>query len=296
MPAEATQSLRVNPADLPQERVIFGSTASMREIRAKVEDALGNRSPLLIQGESGTGKELIGLFIHAHSILSTGPFVKLNCAAMSNGLLGGELFGVEKDILSGTAECKRGALETAEGGTLFLDEIGEMDLALQTRLLGVLRDGRFSRVGGREELVAHLRVICAARCDLKAAVALNSFRQDLFSSLNSNRIQLPPLRERREDIPLICNYLLEKLAHIYGKPTLKPSESALEILQQWRWPGNMRELENWIARIVVFGTEEVLGPEFARQLASMSTVSQRKHRVVRLRVGMTKRWRRPHGG
>lgn len=296
MSAEATQRLRVDPAELPHEAVIFGSTAAMRKIRVKVEEALGNSAPVLIQGESGTGKELISLFVHAHSIPSGGPFVKLNCAAMSSGLLEAELFGAEKDAFPGAAECKKGALEIAEGGTLLLDEIGEMDLELQARLLGVLRDRRFSRLGSREERVAHLRVICAARSDLGAAVARRAFRQDLLSRLNSIRIQLPPLRERREDIPLICNYLLEKLAHSYGKPALKLSGSALEILQQWRWPGNLRELENWIARIVVFGTEEVLGPEFTRQLASMSTVGQRKHRVVHLRLGTAKRARKPHGG
>ena len=296
MSAEATQSLRVDTAEMPRESVIFGSTALMRKIRVKVEEALGSTKPLLIQGESGTGKDLISLFVHAHSILSAGPFVKLNCAAMSNGLLEAELFGVEKDASTSAAECRRGALEAAEGGILFLDEIGEMDLASQAKLLGVLGDGHFSRVGGRGELVAHLRVICATRCDLEAAVARRAFRQDLFSSLNSIRIQLPPLRERREDIPLICNYLLGKLSHIYGKPELQLSESAFEILQQWRWPGNTRELENWIARIVVFGTEEVLGLEFARQLASMSTIGQRKHRIVHLRAGAAKRTRRPHGG
>jgi len=296
MSPEATQSFRVDPVELPSEAVLFGSTASMRKIRVKVEDALGNSIPLLIQGESGTGKELIGLFVHAHSILSGGPFLKLNCAAMSNGLLEVELFGAEKDAAPGANECKKGALEVAEGGTLFLDEISEMDLELQSRLLGVLRDGHFSRVGGKEKLVAHLRVICAARNDLEAAVTRRAFRQDLLSSLNSIRIQLPPLRDRREDIPLICNYLLEKLGRSYGKPTLLLSESALEILRQWRWPGNMRELENWIARIVVFGTEEVLGLEFTRQLASMSTVGQRKHRIAHLRVGTARRTRRPHGG
>jgi len=296
MTREATQSFRVDRAELPHEAVIFGSTAAMRKIRVKVEEALGRSVPMLIQGESGTGKELIGLFVHTHSALSDGPFVKLNCAAMSNGLLEVELFGIEKGAIPGAAECKRGAMEIAEGGTLFLDEISEMDLELQARLVGILRDGHFSRVGGREELVAHLRVICAARSDLEAAVARRAFRQDLLSILNSIRIQLPPLRERREDIPLICNYLLEKLAHSYGRPTLKLSESALVILQQWRWPGNMRELENWIARIVVFGTEEALGLEFTRQLASMSTVGQRKHRIVHQRAGTAKRARRPHGG
>jgi transcriptional regulator with PAS, ATPase and Fis domain len=296
MSAELTESVRIEPSELPSEAVIFGSTAAMRDIRASVEDALHNSSPVLIEGESGSGKELVGMYLHAHSTLCDGPFVKLNCAAMSNRLLEGNLFGYENGAFPGVKAGKKGAIELAESGTLFLDEISEMDWESQTRLLGVLRDGHFSRIGGSGDLVTRVRVICATNRDLELAVARRTFRLDLLSGLNRVRVRLLPLRERREDIPQLCEYLLEKMARNFKKPAPKLSDTALRLLQQWKWPGNMRELENWIARIIIFGTEEVLGLEFSEQLRAMSTVGQRHHRIAHLRSGVARRARRPHGG
>ena len=289
MSAEATESL---PTELPSEAVIFGCTAAMREVRAKIEIALCNATPVLIQGESGTGKELVARFLHANSMQSGGPFVKLNCAAMTGNLLRGELFGYEQGAFPGIKESKKGALEHAEGGTLFLDEVSEMGWELQASLLRVLQDGHFSRVGGGEELAAQVRVICSTRSDLDVAAARFSFRQDLLSFFSDFRVRLLPLRERRADIPLLCDYLLDKLARSYRKAAPRLSRPALQILQEWDWPGNMRELENWIARIVVFGTEEVLGLELSRQLAVMSAIEPRHHRIAHSRSGIIKRVRR----
>ena len=296
MSTELTESLRIEPAELPSEGVIFGGTAAMREIRATVEIALRSNLPVLIQGESGSGKELVGRYVHAHSILCDGPFVKLNCAAMSSSLLKENLFGYEKGAFPGVKETKKGVLEIAEGGTLFLDEISEMDWESQTRLLGVLRDDRFTRIGGSEDFVVHVRVICATNIDLELAVARQTFRQDLLAGLSRIRVRLLPLRDRREDIPQLCEYLLEKFARKFKKPVPKLSDPALQILQQWKWPGNMRELENWIARIIIFGTEEVLGLEFSCQMAAMSAAGHRHHRIAHLSSGMVKRLRRPRGG
>jgi DNA-binding NtrC family response regulator len=268
----------------------------MREVRVTVEAALSNNIPVLIQGESGTGKEMVGRFLHAHSIFCAGPFVKLNCAAMPSNLLEGELFGYEKGAFPGVKESKKGKIEIAETGVLFLEEVSDMGWDLQAKLLAVLQDGRFTKVGGSEEVSARMRVICSTRSDLDAAVARYAFRNDLLSRLSLIRIRLLPLRERREDIPLLCEYLLDKLARIYKKAPPRLSAPALQVLQQWKWPGNMRELENWIARIIIFGTEEVLGLEFSRQLATMSAFGQRQHRIAHLRPGAMKRTRRPRGG
>jgi transcriptional regulator with PAS, ATPase and Fis domain len=215
---------------------------------------------------------------------------------MSNNLLEGELFGYEKGAFPGVKESKKGAIEIAEKGALFLEEVSDMGWDLQAKLLAVLQDGHYSKVGGSEELSARMRVICSTRSDLDAAVACHSFRSDLLSGFSLIRVRLLPLRERREDIPLLCEYLLDKLARIYKKSPPRLSGPALQVLQQWKWPGNMRELENWIARIIIFGTEEVLGLEFSRQLAAMSTVGQRHHRISHLRSGAIKRARRPRGG
>jgi transcriptional regulator with PAS, ATPase and Fis domain len=295
MSTDLRESAKVEAMELPSEAVLFGSTAGMRKVRVAIEGALHNSTPVLIQGESGTGKELVGRFLHFHSSLSKGPFIKVNCAAMSKSLLEGELFGYETGAFPGAREHRRGAIESSEGGTVFLDEISELDWELQAKLLGVLSSGHFVRIGGDEELSSRVRVICATSSNLEGAVARQAFRPDLLSSLDIIRIRLLPLRERTEDIPQLCEYLLEKLARNFRKSAPKLSEPALQILQQWKWPGNLRELENWIARIIIFGTEEVLGLDFSRQLTGMGNVGHRQHRAVHLRWGATKRTRRPRG-
>jgi len=295
MSAERAHFAPIDPKGLPGEAVIFGRTPAMREIRAKVDLALQNDLPVLIRGESGTGKEVIAKFLHVRSRRREMPFLKLNCAAIPAGLLEGELFGYEKRALVGDNEGRRGIVETAEEGTVFLDEIGELDWATQLKLVRLLEGGRFVRAGGIKERSAHVRIICATNGDLQAAVHKHSFRPDLLACLRTISLNLPPLRERKEDIPEICEYILGKMAKEFGKQTPQLSPAALSLLKQWNWPGNLRELENWIARIVVFGTEEVLGFELVRKLSSLGSTTGRKHRVGHLKEGALRRPRR-HGG
>jgi transcriptional regulator with PAS, ATPase and Fis domain len=295
MSAERAHFAPIDPKELPGDAIIFGRTPAMREIRAKVERALQNDLPVLIQGESGTGKEVIAKFLHVRSRRRDMPFLKLNCAAIPAGLLEGELFGYEKRAFIGDNEIKRGMVETAEEGTIFLDEVGELDWATQLKLVRLLQDGRFVRTGGTDERSAHMRVICATNFDLQIALQKHTFRQDLLACLGAVSLHLSPLRERKEDIPAICEYLLGKLAKEFGKETPQLSPAALHLLKQWNWPGNLRELENWIARIVVFGTEEVLGFELVRKLSSIGSTTGRKHRVGHLKEGALRRPRRHSG-
>ncbi len=175
MPIELNQSFRIDPADLPAEAVIFGYSPAMREIRSKIEHLRSSDLPVLIQGESGTGKEVIARFLHTHSDRSDAPFVKLNCAAIPANLLESELFGCEKGAYTGANECRPGLVEIADGGTLFLDEIGDMDWNLQGKLLHLLNDGSYARIGAREERIGRIRVICASNIDLQRAVEIGYF-------------------------------------------------------------------------------------------------------------------------
>lgn len=266
MPAELNQNFRVGPADLPAEAVIFGCTPAMLEIQRRIEPLNSSDLPVLIQGESGTGKEVIGRFLHTRSSRSDAPFVKLNCAAIPASLLESELFGYEKGAFTGANSDKAGLVEIADGGTLFLDEIGEMDWSLQGKLLQLLHDGRYTRIGGSEERIARIRVICASNRDLHRAVEQGRFRDDLFYRIEVVCLRLPALRDRKEDIPQLCEYLLQKLSRQFNRPAPRLSRSTMQALKQWNWPGNLRELENWIARAIVFGEEMSFGPEFRPQV------------------------------
>jgi two-component system response regulator AtoC len=283
MTSHLAQSFRIDPADLPGEDVIFGRTAAMREVHGKIDRVLFNDLPVLIRGESGTGKEVVARFLHTRSDRRDAPFVKLNCAAIPVSLLESELLGYEKGAFTGATESKRGLVEIAGGGTLFLDEIGDMDWSLQTKLLHLLQDGRYARIGGREERQARVRVICATNIDLEAAVESRAFRQDLLYRIDVIGLHLLPLRERREDIPQLCDHFLEKLSRKFGKSAPRLSPDALHLLQQWKWPGNLRELENWIARVIVLGGEEALGAELRRQVAVANTVDGRQTRIGHLK-------------
>jgi len=214
---------------------------------------------VLVTGESGTGKELVARAVHFHSLRRDQPFVALNCGALPETLLESELFGHMRGAFTSADSNKKGLLELAEKGTIFLDEIGEMSAVMQVKLLRVLQERKFRRVGGLEELTADIRVIAATNQNLSKAVAEGRFREDLYYRINVIPISLPPLRERREDIPLIAEHFLAKYTEQMGKSVTGISREALDLLMRYDWPGNARELENVIERAVALeGTPSIL--------------------------------------
>jgi transcriptional regulator with PAS, ATPase and Fis domain len=206
---------------------------------------------VLIQGESGTGKEMVARAIHNSGDRASKPFVAVSCAALAETLLESELFGHEKGAFTGAAQQKPGKFEMADGGTIFLDEIGDISPKLQVDLLRVLQDRSFYRVGGSEEVRVDVRVVAATHVNLQQAVAEGKFRDDLFYRLNVIEIRIPPLRERREDIPLLAQHFIERLSHELGKDVGEISEGGLKVLMDCNWPGNVRELENAVERAMV---------------------------------------------
>ena len=240
---------------------IVSKNARMHDILKLAQDVASLRSTVLIQGESGTGKELIARAIHNSSDRAQNPFVAVSCAALAETLLESELFGHEKGAFTGAGERKVGKFEMANGGTIFLDEIGDMSPKLQVDLLRVLQERCFYRVGGQEEVRVDVRVIAATHVNLQQAVADGKFRDDLFYRLNVIEVRIPPLRERREDIPLLARHFLERLAHELGKDVEDISEGGLRALMDYHWPGNVRELENAIERAMVTCRGRVLQEE-----------------------------------
>jgi DNA-binding NtrC family response regulator len=230
---------------------VISKNPRMRQILELAADVASLRSTVLIHGESGTGKELIARAIHTSGDRAQKAFVAVSCAALAETLLESELFGHEKGSFTGATERKRGKFEMADGGTIFLDEIGDISPKLQGDLLRVLQERTFYRVGGTEEVSVDVRVIAATHVDLQTAVAEGKFRDDLFYRLNVIEIRIPPLRERREDIPLLASHFLERLSHELGKDVGEISESALKVLMDYNWPGNVRELENAVERALV---------------------------------------------
>jgi DNA-binding NtrC family response regulator len=230
---------------------ILSKNAKMLEIFQLIRDVASMRSTVLIQGESGTGKELIARAIHYSGDRAGRPFVGVSCAALAETLLESELFGYEKGAFTGAAAQRKGKFELADGGTIFLDEIGDISTKLQMDLLRILQERKFYRVGGTVELEVDVRVIAASNLDLAAAVRDGRFRDDLYYRLNVISIRLPPLRERREDIPLLADRFRETLAHELNKEVDDISEGALKILINHNWPGNVRELENAVERALV---------------------------------------------
>jgi two-component system nitrogen regulation response regulator GlnG len=240
------ESLRQDDvAEVAQESPeILGQGASMQEVFRAIGRLTQSHATVLINGESGTGKELVALALHRHSPRAAKPFIAINTAAIPKDLLESELFGHERGAFTGAQAMRRGRFEQAEGGTLFLDEIGDMPPELQTRLLRVLSDGQFYRVGGHQPIKANVRIIAATHQDLETRVKAGLFREDLFHRLNVIRLRLPPLRERRDDIPLLARHFLQKSARDLGVEPKKLSEAAMKYLTSLDLPGNVRQLEN----------------------------------------------------
>jgi two-component system response regulator PilR (NtrC family) len=237
---------------------IIGVSSAMEHLKDTIRTVASTQSTVLIYGESGTGKELVARAVHSCSPRATEPFVSINCGAFPETLLESELFGYVKGAFTGANQNKRGLFEVADRGTIFLDEIGEMDLSMQVKLLRVLQERCIRPVGGTQEVAIDVRVIAATNRDLEHQVAENGFREDLYYRLNVIPIVVPPLRDRREDVPLLVNHFVKKYAKSAGRNITQVSHESLTQLSSYEWPGNVRQLENTIERAVALETEELL--------------------------------------
>jgi Nif-specific regulatory protein len=239
---------------------VVGQSERMREIYEAIHQVSQSRATVLLRGESGTGKELLARAIHHNSPRAGGPFIKINCAALPQTLLESELFGHEKGAFTGATATKKGRFELADNGTLFLDEIGDLPLDLQAKLLRVLQERSFERVGGTQTVAVNVRIVAATHQDLEAAIAAGKFREDLYYRLNVVPVVLPPLRERREDIPLLTEHFLAKYNRENNRK-VRITGRALQEMLDYDWPGNVRELENCIERLVIMSRRRLILPE-----------------------------------
>src|ERR1700719_1682267 len=244
--------------EMPPDAIVFGRTEGMQAVRSRLGKVASANVPVLIHGESGTGKDIIARMIHGLSPWKSGPYVKVNCPAIPGTLLESELFGYEKGAFTGAYGTKPGRVEMAHRGTLFLDEISELDLALQSKLLQLLQDGQFCRIGAQEDKKVEVRVVCATNRRLESEIESGAFRQDLYYRINVVNLHMPALRERRGDIEDLCTYFLEFYNRKFNCRARPLSNEVLAVLQKYHWPGNIRELENLIKRYVILGHEEVI--------------------------------------
>ncbi len=248
---------------LQQEEVIFGRSAIMREFRQKIQKFAATSVPLLIQGENGTGKGVLARYIHSRSSVAACPFVNVNCAAIPGTLLESELFGYEKGAFTGAVVSKPGRVEMAHTGTLFLDGIDEIDQSLQAKLLQLLQDAQFSRIGGAEDITVQIRVICATSRPLEHEIAAGRFRADLYYRINVARVELPALRFRIEDVPQLTVHFYERFSKHHKSSAAPISPALMRLFEKHSWPGNIRELENLVERYVILGSEEAVSEELA---------------------------------
>jgi two-component system response regulator AtoC len=262
---EVRFSERETQTDLPPIEVIFGRTEEMQLIRRKLEMVSKTNVAVLVQGESGTGKELCARLIHGTSERLAGELVKVSCPAIPQGLIETELFGYEKGAFTGAHSTKRGRVEQAHGGTLLLDEVGSLDLAVQSKLLQVLQDGSFMRVGGHETRTIQTRVISVANRDLREQVADGSFRLDFLYRINAVTITMPPLRRRQEDLPQLVDYFIAHHARIFRATPAPLSRGVVRLMQKYDWPGNIRQLDNLIRSYVLMGSEDALVAELMEE-------------------------------
>jgi len=254
---------------------LVGESPRMREVLALVDRIAPTHSTVLIVGESGTGKELAARAIHASSPRRDRPFVSINCGALPDELLESELFGHTRGSFTGAVTSKKGLFEVADGGTIFLDEIGDTSPAMQVKLLRVLQERRIRRVGGTDETEVNVRVLAATNHDLEALVREKRFREDLYYRINVIQIQMPALREKREDIPRLVDHFVSKYSALMGKKVSGVNEEARRSLQQHEWPGNVRELENVIERAVALANGDVLGPaDLSRDLGGAARAAR----------------------
>ncbi|HTA25207.1 MAG TPA: sigma 54-interacting transcriptional regulator, partial [Terriglobales bacterium] len=254
-------SLVQSLGEFPPDAVVFGKSEAMQALRARMNKVASANVPVLIQGESGTGKDIIARMIHALSPWKSGPWVKVNCPAIPGTLLESELFGYEKGAFTGAYGSKPGRVEMAHRGTLFLDEISELDLSLQSKLLQLLQDGQFCRIGAQEDKKVEVRVVCATNRKLEEEIANGTFRPDLFYRINVVNLHMPPLRERISDLPDLVAYFLECYNRKFNSRAKALSAELMNALRKYHWPGNVRELENLIKRYVILGTEEAISSD-----------------------------------
>ncbi len=265
-------SLRQELASQPKWAMLFGRSERMLEVRDLIDRVADTDVTVLLRGESGTGKEMVARVIYVQSLRRDKPFVKVNCAALPTELLESELFGYERGAFTGAVQQKPGKFEFANHGTMFLDEISEMSPMLQAKLLQVLQDGEFSRLGGKADVHVDVRILAATNRNLERAVAGGAFREDLFFRLNVVSILLPPLRERRDEIPVLTDYFLKKCAVEYKKAFTPVSAATLQVFAEYDWPGNVRELENVVKRLVILASESQIQKELTRAIARKTTL------------------------
>jgi len=265
MTTNPVSSLVQSLGEIPPDHVIFGRSETMQALRQRLHKVAEANVPVLIQGESGTGKDIIARMVHGLSPWKSGPFVKVNCPAIPGTLLESELFGYEKGAFTGAYGAKPGRVEMAHRGTLFLDEISELDPALQSKLLQLLQDGQFCRIGAQEDKKVEVRIVCATNRQLEVEIESGTFRQDLFYRINVVNLQLPPLRDRRGDIADLVEYFLEYYNRKFNSRARELSPELMAVLQKYHWPGNIRELENLIKRYVILGNEEVITSDLVAQ-------------------------------
>jgi two-component system, NtrC family, response regulator AtoC len=249
--------------ELPPMSVVFGQSSKMAVAREKLERIADTTVPVLLQGENGTGKDIFAKMLHARSNRSKCPWVKVTCPAIPHSLIESELFGYEKGAFTGAYVTKRGRLELAHMGTLFLDEVGSLDLSAQAKLLQVLQDGCFMRVGAQDSRKVDTRLICAANGNLRQQTEDGSFRLDFFFRINAVTIEVPPLRQRAMDLPILIDYFIELHAKAFRVNPKPLSREMMRLMQQYSWPGNIRQLENMVRSYVLIGSEEALVAELA---------------------------------
>jgi two-component system response regulator AtoC len=258
-------ALRIKARPEEEYNLLFGMSDRMSKVQAILDQVAGTDITVLITGESGTGKELVAKALHKASDRANDPFIKVNCAALPRELLESELFGFEKGAFTGAHRRKYGRFEMAQNGTIFLDEISEMHMDLQSKLLHALQEKQFFRIGGEREVKANCRILCATNKNLERMVEEGKFRRDLFYRVNVVNIAVPPLRERKDDIPILVYYFLNRYCQMYNREAFKISPRLMEMFLDYTWQGNVRELENNVKRLIILGNEVQLIADFQRK-------------------------------